>query len=133
MSYEGNMKLAEAKIILKTTLPLYQQLSLSFLKETLQIWYKPIKVDSLALIVTKIAIRQFFIQNQRPKKDTLSITALQNGTLNFRDFTLETVTPLVGFDNSKIQLTNKDSTAVAFKTEYDDFNQKLFLISRKNH
>jgi hypothetical protein len=42
----------------------------------------------------------FKIKDQ--KKDTLSITALQNGTLNFRDrFTLETVTPLVGFDNSK--------------------------------
>jgi hypothetical protein len=68
-------------------------------------------------LLQKIAIKTIFFKIKDQKKDTLSITALQNGTLNFRDrFTLETVTPLVGFDNSKIQLTNKDSTAVAFKT-----------------
>jgi hypothetical protein len=65
-----------------------------------------------ALIVTKDSYKDnFSFKIKDQKKDTLSISK----RLNFRDrFTLETVTPLVGFDNSKIQLTNKDSTAVAF-------------------
>jgi uncharacterized protein (DUF2141 family) len=136
MSYEGNMKLAESrpKIILKNNATTLPTIITQFpKKDSLQIWYKPIKVDSLALIVTKDSYKDnFSFKIKDQKKDTLSITALQNGTLNFRDrFTLETVTPLVGFDNSKIQLTNKDSTAVAFKTEYDDFNQKLFFDFKK--
>jgi hypothetical protein len=51
----------------------------------------------LALIVTKDSYKDnFSFKIKDQKKDTLSITALQNGTLNFRDrFTLETVTPLV--------------------------------------
>jgi hypothetical protein len=57
----------------------------------------------------------FKIKDQ--KKDTLSITALQNGTKFQRPLYFRNCNPLVGFDNSKIQLTNKDSTAVAFKTE----------------
>jgi hypothetical protein len=58
----------------------------------------------------------------------LNIKSLQNGILNFRErFTLETNTPLTKFDNSKIKLINKDSTTVAFTTEYDDFNQQLFF------
>jgi hypothetical protein len=136
MSYEGNMKLAESRpnivlqnnaIILPTVITQFPK------KDSLQIWYKPIKADSLALIVKKNSYKNnFSFKIKDQKKDTLSITALQNGTLHFRDrFTLETVTPLVAFDNSKIQLTNKDSIAVAFTTKYDDFNQKLFFEFKK--
>jgi hypothetical protein len=135
MSYEGNMKLAESrpKIILKNNATTLPTIITQFQKRLLQIWYKPIKVDSLALIVTKDSYKDnFSFKIKDQKKDTLSITALQNGTLNFRDrFTLETVTPLVGFDNSKIQLTNKDSTAVAFTNTM--ISIRNFLISRKNH
>jgi uncharacterized protein (DUF2141 family) len=136
MSYEGNMKLAESrpKIILKNNATTLPTIITQFpKKDSLQIWYKPIKVDSLALTVTKDSYKDdFSFKIKDQKKDTLSITALQNGILNFRDrFTLETVTPLVAFDNSKIQLTNKDSTAVAFTTKYDDFNQKLFFDFKK--
>jgi uncharacterized protein (DUF2141 family) len=136
MSYEGNMKLAESRpnivlqnnaIILPTVITQFPK------KDSLQIWYKPIKADSLALIVKKNSYKNnFSFKIKDQKKDTLSITALQNGTLHFRDrFSLETVTPLVAFDNSKIQLTNKDSIAVAFTTKYDDFNQKLFFEFKK--
>jgi uncharacterized protein (DUF2141 family) len=136
MSYEGNMKLAESRpnivlqnnaIILPTVITQFPK------KDSLQIWYKPIKADSLALIVKKNSYKNnFSFKIKDQKKDTLSITALQNGTLHFRDrLTLETVTPLVAFDNSKIQLTNKDSIAVAFTTKYDDFNQRLFFDFKK--
>ncbi len=102
-------------------------------KDSLQIWYKPMKVDSLQLAVTKEKYEAHFkfkIKDQ--KKDSLNITPIQKGTLHFRDrFTLETATPLVRFDNSKIKLINKDSIPVPFTTEYDDFNQKLYFDFKK--
>jgi hypothetical protein len=102
-------------------------------KDSLQIWYKPIKADSLALTVTKDKYNgNFSFKIKDQKKDTLNITAIQNGVLNFRDrFTLETATPLIGFDNSKIKLANKGNVSVPFTTEYDEFNQKLHFDFQK--
>ena len=102
-------------------------------KDSLQIWYKPIKADSLALSVSKGKYQENFIfKIKDQKKDSLNISALQNGILNFRDrLTLESTTPLLRFDNSKIKLVSKDSTAIDFTTEYDDFNQKLYLDFKK--
>ncbi|MNS04018.1 hypothetical protein D3C72_353670 [compost metagenome] len=102
-------------------------------KDSLQIWYKPLKVDSLSLAITKDKYENnFIVKIKDQKKDTLNITAVQKGILNFRErFTLESATPLVNFDNSKIKLVNKDSVSVPFKTEYDDFNQLLYFDFKK--
>ena len=98
-------------------------------KDSLQIWYKPLKADSLALEVTKDKYkRDFTFKIKDQKKDTLSIIAKQNGILNFRErFTLETATPLTHIDNSKIKLVDEKALTVPFTTEYDDFNQQLFI------
>ncbi|MFV8324547.1 Ig-like domain-containing protein [Flavobacterium sp. ZS1P14] len=102
-------------------------------KDSLQIWYKPIKTDSLALAVTKDKYNtNFSFKIKDQKKDTLNITAVQNGVLNFRDrFTLETATPLVNFDNSKIKLVKNGNVSIPFTTEYDEFNQKLYFDFKK--
>ncbi|WP_367756587.1 Ig-like domain-containing protein [Flavobacterium sp. WC2430] len=103
-------------------------------KDSLQIWYKPIKADSLALSVSRGKYQEnFMLKVKDQKKDSLSISTLQNGILNFRDrFTLESSIPLIKFDNSKIKLITKDSTAIDFTTEYDDFNQKLYFDFKKS-
>ena len=102
-------------------------------KDSLQVWFKPLKADSLSLDVTKDKYeKKFTFKYKDQKKDTLNIKAVQNGTINFRDrFTLETETPLVKFDKTKIKLVNKDSTAVDFTTEYDEFEQKLYVDFKK--
>jgi hypothetical protein len=102
-------------------------------KDSLQVWYKPIKVDSLSMEVSNENYnKKFTFKVKDQKKDTLNITATQSGVLNFRDrFTLESATPLVKFDKSKINLTNKDSVAVDFTTEYDEFDQKLYVDFNK--
>lgn len=104
-------------------------------KDSLQIWYKPLKVDSLSMAITKGKYsKNFTFRIKDQKKDTLRITASQNGVLNYRDqFTLESATPLTKFDQSKIKLINKDSVAVDFKTDYDEFNQRLFFDFKKEH
>jgi hypothetical protein len=136
MGYEGNMELKNLrpKLTLKNnTATLSTIITQLPKKDSLQIWYQPLKADSLALKVTNDKyLANFSLKIKDQKKDSLNISALYSGTLHFRDrFTLETATPLVHFDNSKIKLTANDSVAVAFTSEYDDFNQKMFFDFKK--
>ncbi|MCV9930235.1 Ig-like domain-containing protein [Flavobacterium sp. LS1R49] len=136
VGYDGkqNFKNSRPKIILKNNGEILPTIVTQFpKKDSLQVWYKPLKADSLSIEISKDAYKKnFTFKIKDQKKDTLRITALQSGTLHFRDrFTLESATPLVRIDDSKIKLINKDSVAVSFKTEYDDFNQHLFFDFKK--
>ena len=132
LPYEG--KADKAKITLKNGAEILPSMITKFpKKDSLQIWFKPLKVDSLQLAVVKDKYKgDFTFKIKTLKKDSLKISAVQNSILNFRErFTIETATPLTRFDNSKIKLFNKDSVAVDFKTEYDDFNQQLSFDFKK--
>ena len=132
LPYEG--KADKAKITLKNGTEILPSMITKFpKKDSLQIWFKPLKVDSLQLAVAKNKYKgDFTFKIKTLKKDSLKISAVQNSILNFRErFTIETATPLTRFDNSKIKLFNKDSVAVDFKTEYDDFNQQLSFDFKK--
>lgn len=136
LPYDGkqNFKTTRPKIVLKNNSETLETIITQFpKKDSLQVWFKPIKVDSLQLEVSAEKYdKKFSFKIKEQKKDTLNITALQNGTINFRDrFTLETATPLVKFDKSKINLINKDSVAVDFTTEYNEFEQKLYVDFKK--
>jgi hypothetical protein len=102
-------------------------------KDSLQVWFKPLKVDSLALAVSKGKYnKNFTFKIKEQKKDSLNIAALENKTNSFRDlFALQSATPLTKIDVSKIKLINKDSVAVAFTTKYDDFNQQIVFDFKK--
>ncbi len=98
-------------------------------KDSLQIWFKPIKADSLQIKVEKESYKEdFIVKIKAAKADTLNINPDFTGNLPLRErFSMSSTTPLVKFDKSKIRIVNKDSVAVDFTTDYDDFNQKLFL------
>lgn len=136
MGYDSNLKHpnAKPKISLKNNGEILSTIVTQLQKkDSLQIWYKPLKVDSLAIAVDADKYHQDFnLKIKDQKKDSLKITAVQSGTLNFRErFTLETATPLVRFDNSKIKLTNTVEAVVPFTTEYDEFNQLLYFDFKK--
>lgn len=136
LPYEGkqNFKLSKPTIVLKHNNEIVETIVTQFpKKDSLQVWYKPLKADSLSMEVTKDKYnKKFTFRVKDQKKDTLSIIAAQNGVLNFRDrFTLESSTPLVKFDKSKIKLTNKDSLAIDFTTEYNELEQKLYVDFKK--
>ena len=136
LPYEGklNFKDSKPKIVLKNGNDILETIITQFpKKDSLQVWYKPLKVDSLSLEISKDNYdKKFTFRIKNQKKDSLNITALQNGIIHFRDrFTMETATPLVKFDKSKIKLVNKDSTAVAYTTEYDEFEQRLYIDFKK--
>lgn len=136
MGYEGKVNSVNErpKIILKNKNEILPSIVTRFpKKDSLQIWFKPLKTDSLALTVNRDKYQEnFTLKIKDQKKDTLSITAVQNGVLNFRErLTFETSTPLVKFDNSKIKIVDRAGTAVPFTSEYDEFNQKLYLDFKK--
>ena len=136
LGYEGNVNSAAAspKIALKNNNDILSAIITKFpKKDSLQVWYKPIKVDSLNLAIAKDKYEtnfNFKIKDQ--KKDTLKISAIQTGNLKFRErFTLESSTPLTRIENSKISIINNAKTPVVFTSEYDDFNQKLYFDFKK--
>lgn len=136
LPYEGkqNYKNAKPKIVLKNGNDVLETIVTQFpKKDSLQVWFKPLKADSLSMQISKDNFdKKFSFKIKALKKDTLNIKAVQNGQINFRErFTLETETPLVKFDKSKITLINKDSTAVEYTTEYDEFDQKLYIDFKK--
>jgi uncharacterized protein (DUF2141 family) len=98
-------------------------------KDSLQVWFKPLKVDSLFMHIEKDNYsKDFNFRIKKQKNDTLSIKAIQAGIINFRDrFTLESSVPLVNFDKTKMTLIDKDSVAVPFSTEYNELDQQLYI------
>ena len=100
-------------------------------KDSVQIWLpRDIKADSLKVTLSrKDSVKDFIVKYKKLKdSDSLQVDAVQKGGLHFREiFTLNTSTPIVAFDKSKITLVDKDSVAVPFTHKYDDFNQKLEL------
>lgn len=132
LGYEGEMNTVTNRptVLLKNENKIVETIVTKFpQKDSLQVWFKPIKVDSLALSIKIDKYdKEFTVKLRDQKKDTLFISPKYNGTLNFRDrYYLTSSTPLVKFDNSKIKLINKDSVSVDFKTIYDEFNQEWFF------
>lgn len=102
-------------------------------KDSLQVWFSPLKVDSLKLDASKNNYKaNFTFKVKEQKKDTLNLKPSERNSVFFNDaFALETATPLKKIDNSKIKIVNKDSVAVDFSTKYDDFNQLLYFEFKK--
>ncbi len=132
LGYEGNpnQNNERPKITLKNNAEIVPTLVTKLSKkDSLQIWFKPLKVDSLSLEIEKGKYKKNFnFKIKKQKNDTLAIKSVQSGTLHLRDrFALESTIPLIAFDQSKMKLINKDSVSVAFTTEYDDYNQQVFV------
>lgn len=131
VGYEGNKKNGELP---KITLKNHNEIVPAIItgmgkKDSLQVWYKPLKVDSLSMHIEKDKIlKDYTFKIKKQKNDTLSIKAVQSGSLSFRDrFALESSLPLIDFDKTKMTLINKDSVAVPFTTAYDEFTQQLYV------
>jgi hypothetical protein len=98
-------------------------------KDSLQIWYQPIKADSLQLDVSQGNYHNTYSVNLRAqKKDTLSFAPVQSGVLPLREkFALTSTIPIANVQNASISVQNQDSVAVAFTTDYDSFNQRIIV------
>lgn len=132
MGYEGNPK--NIKVTLKNGVDIIPNIVTKLpKKDSVQVWFKPIKTDSVTVSIEKDNFnKNFTVKLKNLKKDTLSLSPLFSGSLPFRErFGLVSSTPLLNFDISKISILNKDSLAVDFKMDYDEFEQKLILDFKK--
>ena len=130
--FEGKTK--TTKIVLKNGTEVLSSIVTQFpKKDSLQVWYKAPKVDSLFVSVEKDSFKkEFWTKIKEQKKDSLSFTSDFSGGIPLRGrFGLTSTTPLVKFDKSKINIINKDSLAIDFSTEYDEFNQKFYIDFKK--
>jgi len=132
MGYEGKTK--GIKVALRNGAELLPTLITQMpKKDSLQIWFKPVKADSLEVAVDKESYSKKFIAKiKNSKPDSLSLSPEFSGNLPLRErFALSSATPLLKFDASKITIINKDSLAVPFQTTYDEWNQRFYLNFNK--
>lgn len=143
LGYEGNP--SELKVSASKAGENYPVLLSKFpKKDSVQIWHKPIKwavktkedkakLDSIAIAVTNGADRHnFMVKLKNQKVDSLSIKPIYSGVLPLKkEFELESSTPIVSWDESKISIKRKDSSLVKYTLTNDSWNQKITLAFAK--
>ncbi|HEU4495742.1 MAG TPA: hypothetical protein VFR70_01700, partial [Flavobacterium sp.] len=130
--YEGDAK--QASVVLKNGTETIPSIVTKFPeKDSLQVWFRPLKADSLSVSISQDKFKKDFnVRIKDSKRDTLGFSPKQSGILHFRDrFAINSLLPVASIDNSKIQLSKKDSSAVAFKTAYDAFTQNVYIDFEK--
>ena len=128
MGYEGNPK--NVKVVVKNGAEIIPSLVTQFpKKDSVQVWFKPLKVDSIQVAVQKDNfVKDFMVAIKKQKADTIALSPNYTGNIPLRErFALNSGIPLVKFDKTKMSIVNKDSIAVPFETEYDEFEQKLIF------
>ena len=126
LGYQGDPK--NIKVVLKKGNEIIPTIVTKYpIKDSLQVWYRPIKADSLSLAVTNGNYnKSYTYKKTEQKKDTLNFSPKPNlGLSKLDQFTIRSSRPLVKFDESKIQVTDKDSVNVKFSTSYDVYKQEL--------
>ena len=138
IGYEGNAN--AANVVLKKGNDNISTIVTKFPnKDSLQVWYQPIKLDaaiksdSLNLIVSNQNYSaEFNVRIKSQKNDTLSLTPNYSGALPLREkFAVIASVPVTEFDTSKMKLQNKDSVAVSFTTNYDEMKQEVIFDFKK--
>jgi uncharacterized protein (DUF2141 family) len=96
-------------------------------KDSVQIWYKPLKADSISVSISRAGLlKDYTVKIKNQNADSLQLTPVQNGSLQLRDnFRVKSSTPLIKFDKTRMSVISKDSSAVAFETSYDEFEQEI--------
>jgi hypothetical protein len=102
-------------------------------KDSLNIWFKAEKGDSIVVSASKDAFsKDFTLKIKDQKNDTLILSAVQTGNLKFRDnFAIRSSLPIETWEKSKIKLINQDSVAVDFTTNYLEEEQQLEFLFKK--
>lgn len=102
-------------------------------KDTLNYWFTPFEADSLNFTV---ANREFLdtltVRLRKKKLDSLVIEASTKSTLHFRDtFYIKSNNPIVKIDTTKINLIDKDTIAVNYRTLVSNKENKIGFIFDK--
>lgn len=133
--FEGQLETLEIEVQSDSIDKLEYRLTRDKEKDSLYYWYKPkVEIDSALLLVkSKNFTETFKYKFKNADKDSLIVTALKPGTLNFNEnITLEATTPFSKIDTTKIRLIDKDSMKVAYNLEFDEiYNRYTFKTDLK--
>ena len=102
-------------------------------KDTLNYWFKPFEADSLNFKVSKNDYTEEFVLKPRSNEiDSLQMNNSTGSTLHLLDtFSFTSNTPIVTVDESLIQIMNKDSAYVAFKTFLSESKTQMYISFEK--
>ncbi len=103
-------------------------------KDSVQIFYPNMKMDSIQISVTNGQFSKSFSTKLKDLKesDSLKIEKKTGGILAFRDsFVIKSKTPISALDNSKITFRNKDSVVLNFTSKILDFEQEVAFDFKK--
>lgn len=126
LGYEGDPK--NLKVVLKKGNEIIPTIVTKFpAKDSIQVWYRPIKSDSLSLAIANGNYnKSYTFKKTEQKKDTLSFSPKTSlGLSKLDQFSIYSSRPIVKFDESRIKVTDKDSLNVKFSTSYDVYTQEL--------
>jgi len=102
-------------------------------KDTLNYWFTPFEADSLNFTVSN---REFLdtltVRLRKNKLDSLVLNSSIKSILHFRDtFYVESNNPIIKIDTTKINLVDKDTIAVNYRTLVSDKENKIGFIFEK--
>ncbi|MGB2100759.1 MAG: Ig-like domain-containing protein, partial [Flavobacteriaceae bacterium] len=116
--------------VLPINLPDSVQTVQSFDKEsdTLYVWYKHFSADSLQFDISRDTLKvQSTHQIRKAELDSLAISSTIKGVLHLDDtLRIETTTPILTIDKSRINLRDRDSILVPFDVSVEDPHRVLF-------
>ena len=97
-------------------------------KDTLYVWYKNLKADSLQFDISQDTLKyQLTHQIRKAELDSLAISSTIKGVLHLDDtLGIETTTPILTIDKSRINLRDRDSMPVPFDMSVEDPHRVLF-------
>mgnify|MGYP003664728208 FL=1 len=102
-------------------------------KDTLNYWFTPFEADSLNFTIANREFSDTLTVKLRKKKlDSLIVSASSKNVLHFRDtFYIESNNPIVKIDTTKINLIDKDTVAVNYRTLVSNKENKIGFIFDK--
>lgn len=132
--YEGNVEHLEIEMLGDLPSDFESRLTKDVKTDTLYFWHKPkMELDSVLFKVTNKTFNDTLVHKFRDlENDSLIIKAEPSGNLDFgKDFAISGTVPFVSIDESRIQILDKDSLNIEFKTRLDSLNNTYIFDFEK--
>lgn len=126
LGYEGNFEKAKVKTFDRST-EVRNILTKVPDKDSVLVWFPASVKDSIKVEVADGTFKKdFSVKLKEQKNDSLVLSPKYGNSLALRNaFILKTSRPLVSFDDTKISVRSKDSTAQKFTVSYDEFQMEM--------
>lgn len=104
-------------------------------KDTINFWFTPYETDSIIFEVKNEVvdiIDTFTVKTRKLAPDSLVLNGSHRSQINFEEqFHITTNIPLRSVDTALINIINRDSVAIPFKTELDSLNNQVIIDFEK--